>query len=438
MTNDIIALISVAILILLVYGGMHVAFALGAVSFIGVWLIRADMTIASNMLAQACTDAIASHVFGVVPLFVLTGFIVAYSDIGKDAFEIANQLFRRVLGGLGIATVFANAIFAAITGISIASAAVFTRVAVPQMLHFGYTPKFAVGVVTGSSVLGMLIPPSLLMILYAFLANQSVGVMFAAGVVPGLLLAFSFSMLVFCMSYFFPKSVFIDGTPRELSSDQLLPFSQLILKMIPLVILIGGVLGGMYLGWLTSSEAGAVGALIALITGIIKGKINLKIFWTILTETGHVTVSVSFLIICANIYSRMLALSGAPQALVEWISLLGLGVVGFMLLYSLIILFLGTIIDSASIMLIVLPLTLPVAEQLQLNLVWFGVITVVAVEIGLLTPPFGMSAFTVKATLPREYAISLQDIFRGTMPFTICMVFILLVLIVFPNLALLY
>ena len=134
----------------------------------------------------------------------------------------------------------------------------------------------------------------------------------------------------------------------------------------------------------------------------------------------------------------MLALSGAPQALVEWISLLGMGVVGFMLLYSLIILFLGTIIDSASIMLIVLPLTLPVAEQLQLNLVWFGVITVVAVEIGLLTPPFGMSAFTVKATLPREYAISLQYIFRGTMPFTICMVFILIVLIVFPNLALLY
>jgi tripartite ATP-independent transporter DctM subunit len=205
MTNDTIALISVAILILLVYGGMHVAFALGAVSFIGVWLIRDDITIASNMLAQACTDAIASHVFGVVPLFVLTGFIVAHSDIGKDAFEIANQLFRRVLGGLGIATVFANAIFAAITGISIASAAVFTRVAVPQMLHFGYTPKFAVGVVTGSSVLGMLIPPSLLMILYAFLANQSVGVMFAAGVVPGLLLAFAFSMLVFFMSYFFPE-----------------------------------------------------------------------------------------------------------------------------------------------------------------------------------------------------------------------------------------
>ena len=115
MTNDTIALISVAILILLVYGGMHVAFALGAVSFIGVWLIRDDITIASNMLAQACTDAIASHVFGVVPLFVLTGFIVAHSDIGKDAFEIANQLFRRVVGGLGIATVFANAIFAAIT-----------------------------------------------------------------------------------------------------------------------------------------------------------------------------------------------------------------------------------------------------------------------------------------------------------------------------------
>ena len=192
MSNAVIASGSLVLMLLLIWGGLHVAVVLGLVSFIGVWLIRDDVSVAANLLAAAANDAINSHIFGVVPLFVLTGFLVAKADVGKDAFEVANQVFRRLRGGLGIATVAANAVFAAITGISIASAAVFTRVAVPQMLRFGYRGGFATGVVAGSSVLGMLIPPSLLMILYGFLANQSVGDMFTAGIVPGLMLASAF------------------------------------------------------------------------------------------------------------------------------------------------------------------------------------------------------------------------------------------------------
>ena len=169
MSSVTIALGSLVAMLVLIYAGMHVAITLGLLSFVGVWLIRGDIGIAANLLAQAVSDAIASHIFGVVPLFVLTGFLVAYADVGKDAFEVANQLFRRIRGGLGVATVAANALFAAITGISIASAAVFSRVAVPQMLRFGYQPRFAVGVVAGSSVLGMLIPPSLLLIIQPML-----------------------------------------------------------------------------------------------------------------------------------------------------------------------------------------------------------------------------------------------------------------------------
>ncbi|MGP1693525.1 MAG: TRAP transporter large permease subunit, partial [Giesbergeria sp.] len=156
MSPALIACASLVLMLALIWAGMHVAVVLAVVSFIGVWLIRGDPGIAANLLAQASSDAIASHIFGVVPLFVLTGFLVAHADIGKDAFEVANQLLRRLRGGLGIATVASNAVFAAITGVSIASAAVFTRVAVPEMLRFGYNPKFAVGVVAGSSVLGML------------------------------------------------------------------------------------------------------------------------------------------------------------------------------------------------------------------------------------------------------------------------------------------
>ena len=196
-----VAGLSLLLMLVLIWAGMHVAVVLGIVSFVGVWLIRGDVSVAANLLATASQDAIASHIFGVVPLFVLTGFLVAIADVGKDAFEVANQLLRRLRGGLGIATVASNAVFAAITGISIASAAVFTRVAVPEMLRFGYNPRFAVGVVAGSSVLGMLIPPSLLMILYGFLSEQSVGELFIAGIIPGLLLALGFSLAILVMAW---------------------------------------------------------------------------------------------------------------------------------------------------------------------------------------------------------------------------------------------
>ena len=174
MTNIEIGLISVGAMLVLIYAGMHVGVALSLLSFVGVWAMRDNLTIASNMMALAANDAISDYIFGVVPLFVLMGLFVSVADIGKDTFDVANQLCRRIAGGLGIATVAANAVFAAITGISIASAAVFTKVAVPEMLRHGYRAPFAVGVVAGSSVLGMLIPPSLLLILYGVL-ERAVG-----------------------------------------------------------------------------------------------------------------------------------------------------------------------------------------------------------------------------------------------------------------------
>lgn len=436
MSNVGIALGSLVLMLLLIYAGMHVAITLGLLSFVGVWLIRGDVQVAANLLAQAVNDAIASHIFGVVPLFVLTGFLVAQADVGKDAFEVANQAFRRVRGGLGVATVAANAVFAAITGISIASAAVFTRVAVPQMLRFGYRAPFAVGVVTGSSVLGMLIPPSLLMILYGFLSGQSVGDLFTAGIVPGLLLATAYALLIVVLAYVRPGMVFEPGGERSSRDEPLMPLSEMVRKMVPVALLIGLVLGGIYAGWFTATEAGAVGAALALAVALLRRKLDWRSFWNVLTETGHVTVAVSFLIICASIYTRMLAMSGTPQALVAWMAAAGLGVAAFLAIYVLLVLLLGTVIDSSSIMLIVLPLMLPVAEQLGLNLVWFGVVTVVAVEIGLLTPPFGLSAYVVKSTIGNRIDISLGGIFRGTAPFTVTMFAVLVLLILFPQISL--
>jgi tripartite ATP-independent transporter DctM subunit len=416
----------------LIYLGMHVAIVLGGVSLIGVWLIRGDFVIASNLLAQAASDAIASHVFGIVPLFVLMGFLVATADVGRDAFEVAHQLFRRVRGGLGIATVAANAVFAAITGISIASAAVFTRVAVPEMLRFHYTPRFAVGVVAGSSVLGMLIPPSLLMIVYGFMSGESIGAMFIAGIIPGVVLALIYALGILGMAHFWPSFV---GGRFDADDTPLMSLGAMIMKLSPSVVLILICLGGIYVGLFTPTEGGAVGAASALIIALVRRKLGWDRLWKVLLETGHVTVAILFLIICANIFSRMLAMSGTPQFLIQTMKEAGLGQNWFLFFYILIVVALGTIIDSISIMLICLPLVLPIADGFGMNLIWFGIVTIVAVEIGLLTPPFGLSVYVVKSTL-NDARISLSEIFKGSAPFVIMMCVVLALLVAFPQLSL--
>lgn len=428
-----IGIVSLAMMVVLIIAGLHVAISLLLLSFVGVWLMRDNIDVALALMAQATSDSIASHEFGVVPLFVLMGLLVATADLGKDIFEVANSMLRRIRGGLGVATVMANAVFAAITGISIASAAVFTKVAVPEMLRFGFTPRFATGVVAGSSVLGMLIPPSLLMILYAFLSEQSVGAMFLAGVMPGLLLAVAFSIAIVAMAWLFPG--YVGGTAAVNVPG--MGLSEAAIKVAPVVLLIFVVLGGIYGGIFTATDAGAVGALGALALALAKRRLTPSIFWKVLVETGRITVSVLFLIIAANLYSRMLTLSGLPQFIVEWMAGLGFGVAGFLAVFIAIVLFLGCIIDSASIMLIVLPLMLPVAKTLGIDLVWLGVITVVAVEIGLLTPPFGISVYVVKSTL-NDARITLWDIFAGTQPFTLIMFAVLLLIIAFPGIALFF
>ncbi|MFC3677934.1 TRAP transporter large permease [Ferrovibrio xuzhouensis] len=425
---------TIAAMMVLIWLGVHVAVALGLTSFAGVWLLKGSPVVATAMLSQGAYDAIASYVFAVVPLFVLMGFLVSIADVGKDAFEVANQGLRRLRGGLGMATVAANAIFAAITGISIASAAVFTRVAVPEMLRYGYTPSFATGVVAGSSVLGMLIPPSLLMILYGFLAEVSVGHMFMAGILPGLLLAVAYGVSIAAMARLVPQFVGGSATGDAVTGD-LMGLREMLVKLLPILLLIVAVLGGIYGGFFNATDAGAVGAAGALIIALVKRRLDRRKLWQVMVETGHVTVSVSFLIIAASLYTRMLALSGVPQYLVGEIAGAGLGPYGFLACYILLVVIMGCFIDSSSILLIVLPLMLPIASGFDMNLIWFGIVTIVAVEIGLLTPPFGLSVYVIKSTLA-DSRITLGTIFRGALPFAAIMLAVLVLLVIFPQLAL--
>jgi len=267
-----IGLLALAAMGLLVLLGLYVPIALMLCSFGGVWAIKGSPVLASKLLALAANDAIANYFFGVVPLFVLMGFIVSESGLGRDAFDVANAAFRRFRGGLGVGTVGANAIFAAITGISIASAAVFTKIAVPQMVRHGYTKRFAVGVVAGSSVLGMLIPPSLLLILYGIITEQSIGDLFIAGIGPGVLLTLFFIIGIVLMATFMPGFV---GRPDE-SDVGALSSAELLRKGLPISSLILLVLGGIYAGYFTPVEAGAVGSIGALVIGFAARTLNFK------------------------------------------------------------------------------------------------------------------------------------------------------------------
>ena len=207
MTGIEVGLISVIAMLVLIYAGLYVPIALGLVSFVAVWLLRGNLEAPVYLLTLAASNSLEDYIFGVIPLFVLMGLVVSHSEMGRDIYQVANQMLRKVSGGLGVATVVANAAFAAITGISIASASVFSRIAVPEMIRFGYNPRFAVGVVAGSSVLGMLIPPSVMLIIYAIVTEQSVAALFKAGIIPGLLLALAYIVAIIVMAVFFPKYV---------------------------------------------------------------------------------------------------------------------------------------------------------------------------------------------------------------------------------------
>jgi len=435
MTDIQIGLLSIVGILFLIYAGMHVAIALTLLSLLGVWLIKDNWIIAGKLLALAASDSISGYIFGVVPLFVLMGLLISVSGIGKDTFEVANRLFHGIRGGLGISTVAANAVFAAVTGISIASAAVFTKVAVPEMIRLGHKPRFAVGVVTGSSVLGMLIPPSLLLILFGVLTETSIGDLFKAGIMPGILLSVAYSVLILFMAYRFPDYVGETAAGSEDNPARQMSFAQAIWKLTPIALLVALVLGGIYAGWFTPTESGAVGALGALLLALGKRQLTWGRLWQVLTETGHVTVSILFLLIAANIYGRMLALSGITGFIAAWIGESGLGLYAILAIYLVIVLLMGTILDSSSIMMIIVPLIYPIMHDMGVNFVWFGLVTVIAIEVGLITPPLGIAAYVVKSTLD-DQSITLNDVFAGAFPYVLIMILVLVLVVIFPGISL--
>lgn len=431
MTPVEIGLLSVVAIVVLIYIGVYIPIALGVVSFVAIWIMRGSVDLSFALTKIAIGDSAMEYTFATIPLFVFMGLIVSKAGLGADIYAVMNQGCRKITGGIGMATVGANAVFAAVTGSSIASASVFSKMSVPAMLSHDYNPRFAVGVVAGSSVLGMIIPPSAMLIIYSFVAEQSVGEMFLAGVIPGILLAIAYVTAIWFMGRFTPA--FVGG--RIIEEDGMMSWGEIASKTLPITVLIVVVLGGIYTGWTTPVEAGAAGSLLGIIIAAVRGRINLKAFWETVLETGHITAALLFLITAASMYARMLGIAGLPNELQNLLAENNLTFFWIMALLVVLMLFLGTILDTASIILIVVPLFLGLIESMGLSLVWFGIVAVVAAEIGLLTPPLGLSCFVIKATLDDD-RITLKDVFLGALPFAFVMLLVLIVLIRFPSLSL--
>lgn len=426
-----IGMLSVGAIVVLVYLGLYIPVALGLVSFVSIWMMSGKSILAFNFLKVAVGDGVTEYNFATIPLFTLMGLLVSKARLGRDIYDVMNSAFRKILAGIGMATVGANAIFAAVTGSSIASASVFTRIAVPQMLRYNYNKRFAVGVVAGSSVLGMIIPPSAMLIIYSFVAEVSVGEMFLAGIIPGLLLTAVYMVAIALMARFWPSFIGADIKTDEMPA---MPRGEMIRKAWPVLALILLVLGGIYTGWLTPVEAGAAGASFALVIALARRSMSRKEFWETLVETGHITAAILLLIAMASFYSRMLGYAGLPNQLDALLQEWDLSFFQIMLLYVILMLVLGTLLDTASIILIVVPLFITLIESQGLSLIWFGIVTVIGAEIGLLTPPLGISCFVIKGTL-NDPNISLKDVFLGSLPFAFLMLLVLIVIIRFPILS---
>jgi C4-dicarboxylate transporter, DctM subunit len=426
LTIGIGSLVVVTGLILL---GFHIGIALAATSFVGVYLIGGmRLSVPVAMLANTSYNAIADYVFAVIPLFVLMGLLAMAAGATTELFQAAKVMLGRTAGGVGIATVVANAIFAAVTGVSVASAAIFSRLAVPEMNRLNYDHRFSLGIVASSALLGMLIPPSVLMIIYALLTDQSIGALFAAGVAPGLLVAFALSLAIWVMVRLNPA---LGGGAGEAQATE--PGSRLKTLVSPwaIYLLIALVLGGIYGGIFTPTEAGAIGAIGAFAIYVARGRFKLGEIGALLLETGRATSSIFFLFIAASLYSRMLAVSGLPMAVANWVVGLALPPIAVVLAFVVVILIMGCFIDSVSILLLAMPIMVPVIKALGYDLIWFGIVAIVAVEIGLLTPPFGMVLFVMKASLP--YKVDVTEIIMGSIPFIGVLLVVLGILIAFPG-----
>lgn len=430
MGGDIV-LWMLGLLILLILLGTHIGVALAVCSGLGVYLMLGSFEAAISILGNTAYEAIRKDVFVVIPLFVLMGDFISRSGAASDLYRICDRTLKRLPGRLAIATIAGNTVFAAVTGVSIAAAAAFSRIAYPEMKKAGYKQTFALGAVAGSACLGMLIPPSVLLIVWAILTELSVGALFIAGIIPGILLATMFAAYVIISVMHKPeiapafKAELVPLTRTEIRSELIGGLG--ILGLIMLVI------GGIWQGFFTPTEAAGFGAIGAFMIGLIKGMRGRAILEAIY-QAGRTTAPIMFLLITAQMYSRLLAIGGAVPFIQGLFFSIGAEPWMIIALMMVIWIILGMLVDSVSIILLTVPIFAPMAMVLGIDPIAFAIFGILVIEAGLLTPPFGLLVYTVKGAVP-DPSVTLGQIFLGSTPYFLLILLAALIVLIIPSLA---
>jgi len=412
----------------LLFLGMPIAFALMFVGFAGIGYL-ASIEAALPVVARTVYEVSAYYPYTVIPLFIVMGGFAGSSGMTKDLYATFDKWFRKLPGGLAIATIGACAGFAAVSGSSVATAATMGTVALPEMKRFNYHPRLATGSVAAGGTLGFLIPPSIGFIVYGMLTEQSIGRLLVAGMIPGLILAVAYIGIVVAWVKMNPSMA--PAIPEVVSWQE--KFSSLLGIWEPLAIFLV-VMGGIYAGFFTPTEAGAIGATVLFLVALIKRKLTLQNLAGALLEAVRISVMVLFLVASANVFSYFLALSTIPVKVAMWAS--GLEVSPYVIhtIIVIIYLFLGCFLDAISMMVLTIPVIFPIILALGFDPIWFGVIAVLMMEAGLITPPMGLNIFTV-AGVAKD--VPVETIFRGVAPFLLSIFAIVILITIFPKLALL-
>ena len=415
------------LLVVLLFLGMPIAFVMMFVGFLGISYLT-SVSAALPVAAKTIYETAAYYPYTIIPLFILMGGFAGSAGITKELYETFDKWFRRFPGGLGIATITACAFFAALSGSSVAAAAAMGTIAIPEMRRFNYAPKLAVGVVAAGGTLSFLIPPSLGFVVYGMLTEQSIGKLLISGIFPGILLSLAFIAIIVIQVKRDPRLA--PATPGEVSfKEKILAFSGVWETLLVFFL----VMGGIYLGFVNPTEAGAIGATALFAIALLKRKITLKNLSASLLETIRISVLVLFLVAGANVFSYFLALSTIPMVVSTWMA--GLHVSRYIILAIVVVIYLilGCFLDAISMMVLTMPVIFPVIQALGFDPIWFGVICVIMMEAGLITPPVGLNVYTLAGVVKD---VPMQTIFRGALPFLISMMAVVILITIFPEICL--
>lgn len=404
-----------------------VAMALLAAGFFGTWALNGQRS-AVAVLSSETFSAVSSYSLIVIPLFILMGNISSAAGFSRGLYELAYAWVGRFRGGLASASILGCAAFSAVSGSSVATAVTIGRVAIPEMKRFGYRDSLSTGAVAAGGTLGYLIPPSTGFVLYSILTEQSLGRLFMAGILPGILLTALFIAAIALITYLDPTAG-PKGAPVPMRER----FARLF-NAAPLIAVIVISIGGIYAGVFTPVEAAGVGAFLVLVFALIGRKLTLSSLHEVFLDTVKTSTMLYVIIIGAGIFSPFLAFTQIPQGLSEGLATLGLGPLGTLIIILLAYIVLGMFMDALSMLVITIPIVYPVILSLGYDPIWFGVIAVIVIEMGMITPPVGINVFVVKGIAP---GVPMATIFRGVLPFWVAMLVVLILLIAFPQIALL-